>query len=134
MYFVLWDRLATPSWQQGHLLYAALVDRSFARFEFDWTPYTGVLAVLCLAALFLEVCAPVLLWVKGIGRYWALLLIGFHLGIEISATVGWWNWMMITALLTFLPREWFEWVRRRRPGPEGACDTLPAPEPASPPP
>lgn len=124
MYLVLWQRLEAPDWKHGRMLFVALTNRTFGRPDFDLSPYQGVLEVLCLMALVLEVGAPILLWVRGLGAWWALALIGVHAQIELTATVGWWNFVMASALLTFLPPAWFQkllarWARGDPPASTG---------------
>jgi len=54
----------------------------------------------------LEVSAPILIWIRGVGKWVALALIGFHLILEVSSTVGWWNFVMIAGIVNFLPVAW----------------------------
>ena len=105
-YLALWPRLDSPNWLEGRQLFAALVNRHFGRLEFDAMPYLALLEVMTVVALLLELAAPLLLWVPRVGPLWALALIGLHLQIELSSTVGWWNWALIPALTAFLPAAW----------------------------
>ena len=50
--------------------------------------------------------SDVLLWLKGIGKWWALALVGLHLNLELFSRVDWWQMMMIPLLLVFLPAPW----------------------------
>ena len=54
----------------------------------------------------LEPLAPFLLWVRGIGKWWALALISMHVMLELLTNVSWWQWMMVPLLLVFLPPKW----------------------------
>jgi len=120
-YLALWPRLESETWLHGRMLFAALVNRHYGRFDFDWVPHQELLAVLGVTALVLEVGAPIALWLPRVGGFWALALMGLHLNIELTATVGWWNWLMIAALVAFLPEGWllraFERVVRAPPRP-----------------
>jgi hypothetical protein len=53
-----------------------------------------------------------LLWVPRVGRYYAVALIGMHLGIEVISETGFWQFWMIAALFVFMPRDWFRWMDR----------------------
>jgi hypothetical protein len=58
------------------------------------------------ASLFLEVVAPIALWIPTIGPITALGLIILHAALEISTTVGWWQIVMMSAVTVFLPATW----------------------------
>lgn len=106
MYAISLLRLDDPGWRNGSMVFAAVVDRWYGRFEFDWFDLLPVLAVLSYLSLALELLAPVLLWVPGVSRWWALGLIGLHANLELFANVGWWQPLMIAMLLNFLPVAW----------------------------
>jgi hypothetical protein len=116
MYAITWLRLDDPGWRNGSMVFAAVGDRWYGRFEFDWFDVFPLLAVLSYLSLALELLAPVLLWVPGVARWWALGLIGLHANLELFANVGWWQPLMIAMLLNFLPVAWVaplaEWPRR----------------------
>ena len=38
-----------------------------------------------------------------------------HLTLEILTNVGWWNYILVGGLLTFLPPQWMSPLRRRIP-------------------
>ena len=106
VFLVFWSRIDEGSWLSGQMLPVALVGREFARFEFDWFPLFGVLEVLGIAALVLELAAPLALWIKPIGKYWALALMGMFWILIVATAVGWWDFMMIFVLTAFLPEAW----------------------------
>jgi HTTM domain len=101
-------RLTDPGWLGGEMLFVLLTDRSYARFDADWHGWIPLLAPLSYVAFLAEPLAPVLLWLPGLGTVMALLLMGLHLGLEICGRLGWWQWLMMTALLVFLPPRWLE--------------------------
>jgi hypothetical protein len=110
-FFVLWQRVDKESWLSGQMLFAALQCRDWGRIDFDWHPYLGVLEVAGVAALVLELSAAFLLWVPVVRRYCALALIGMFATLVLTTSVGWWDFMMLFALATFLPDTWLRWVR-----------------------
>lgn len=116
MYAVNWLRLDDPGWRGGAMVFTAVRDRWYGRLDVDWYPLVGLLGVLTLASLVLELLSPVALWLPGIGRFWALGLIGLHLSLELFTNVGWWQPLMLAMLLTFLPASWLappiDWLRR----------------------
>ena len=54
------------------------------------------LRALTYAALLLELLAPLLLWIRGLSRFWALGLIGLHANLEALTNIGWWQRVMIS--------------------------------------
>jgi len=109
MYLVAgFERLDAKGWLDGEMVMRALINAQYGRFDVDWLAVTGPLAVISFAVWVLEPAAPVMLWLRPIGRYWALLLIGMHVGIELLTDVGWWHFLMASALLAFLPAQWLQ--------------------------
>lgn len=105
-FLALWSRIDEGSWLSGQMLAVALVGREFSRLDIDWVPFLGALELAGIAALILELGAPVALWIRPIGKYWALALMGMFLVLVCTTSVGWWDFMMLVALATFLPTEW----------------------------
>ncbi len=101
-----WSRFDNPGWLNGDILFMALDGRRYGRFDIDWFPVIAVLSWLSYGALVLEPLAPFLLWLKGIGKWWALALIGMHLALEIGTNISWWQFLMISLLPVFLPASW----------------------------
>jgi hypothetical protein len=101
-----WSRLTDPGWLKGEMVFVALTDRRFGRFDFDWYPYLALLKPPSYVAFVLEPLAPLMLWLPWIGPIWALGLVALHLGLEVFGNVGWWQLVMMTALVVFLPNEW----------------------------
>jgi hypothetical protein len=101
-----WSRLIVPSWYQGDMLLVALNWEWFSRFHYDWVSIRHVLKPLALGAFIVEPLAPLLLWIPWSRTWWALALIGMHVTLEVTANVGWWQFMMTAALTTFLPNAW----------------------------
>jgi len=101
-----WSRLDDPVWLSGDIVLYAMDGRTFGRFDVDWFPLASPLRILGYVAFVLEPLAPFLLWVRGIGKWWALALISMHVTIELVTDVGWWQWMMIPLLTVFLPPDW----------------------------
>ena len=65
----------------------------------------------------LEPLAPFLLWPRVTRRWFALALIAMHFGLEILTKVGFWNYLMVGMLLSFLPAAWLARLLRVRDGP-----------------
>jgi hypothetical protein len=126
-------RFEDSAWQHGEMVFVAVTDRGFARFDFDWHPFAALLEPLSYVAFVAEPLAPLLLWVPVLGTAWAVLLILLHFLLDLVLVGSWWQLMMMSALLVFLPPRWLEvplghldaigrrFVRRRplpRPGSE----------------
>ncbi|MFP6654322.1 MAG: hypothetical protein VCB25_01760 [Myxococcota bacterium] len=114
VFLVVWGRLDEQSWLTGQMLASALVSRDFGRFDVDWYPYFGLLEYPAMMALILEIGAPFLLWIKPIGKFWALALIGMFFTLAVTTSIGWWDFMVMLSLLMFLPPDWLAWVMRLR--------------------
>lgn len=99
-------RLTDPGWLHGEMLFVLLTDRSYARFDADWHTWIPLLAPLSYVAFLAEPLAPILLWLPRVRTVMVLLLMALHLGLEICGRLGWWQWLMLTALLVFLPPGW----------------------------
>jgi hypothetical protein len=97
-----WSRFDKTSWLTGELVFVALSGATHSKLAIDWRPFLPLLKLGTWGALFLEVTAPVMLWVRPLRRYWALGLIGLHLSLELLTNVGWWNAVMICGLLSFV--------------------------------
>ncbi len=101
-------RLEDSAWRHGEMVFVAVSDRGFARFDIDWHPFAAWLEPFSYAAFVAEPLAPLLLWVPGLGAVWAVLLLLLHLGLELLTHGSWWQWLMMSALLVFLPPRWLE--------------------------
>lgn len=98
-----WSRLDLQSWLLGEVVFNAAAGATHGRYPgIDWTAFKPILALGTWGALFLEVTAPVALWIPRLRQLWALGLIGLHLGIELLTNVGAWNFVMISGALCFL--------------------------------
>jgi hypothetical protein len=126
VFLVVWGRLDEQSWLTGQMLASALVCRDYGRFDVDWYPYLGLLEYPAVVALILEIGAPFMLWIKPIGKFWALALIGMFLTLVVTTSIGWWDFMMMLSFTMFLPPNWLEWLMRPRSsllGTDGAAQS-----------
>jgi len=124
-FLVLWSRFHEQSWLDGQALPYALMNRDWSRLDFDFFPYFPLLEIASRMALFLETAAPLMLFIKPIGKYWALGLMGLFATLVITTSVGWWDFMMMTVLVLFLPPEWIArlpWPREARTMPSSDGD------------
>lgn len=105
-----WPRLVGEAWLRGQTVLHAVADTRFGRWDLDWHTLQPLLAAGTYYALVLEPAASVLLLVRWTRRWCALGLIAMHMGIELVADVGMWQFLMSTVVLAFLPDSWFRWV------------------------
>jgi hypothetical protein len=118
VFLALWSRIDEASWLSGQMLSQALVARDWARFDIDWFPYLGILEYVGIGSLILELGAPVALWIRPIRGYYALALMLMFAMLVVTTSVGWWDFIMIFALASFLPERWLApVVGRWRPQP-----------------
>ncbi len=104
-----WSRIDNPDWLEGKMLFEALNNTLHARWVFDWRVYQPLLQILSYGTFILEPLATVLLAVRVTRRWIALVLIGMHVSLELLTNVGWWNYIMIGGLLSFLPVNWLRY-------------------------
>ncbi len=109
-----WERLDAPGWLKGDMVLHSLLNTGYGRFNLDWFALRPALTVAAYLVFLLEPLAPILLWLRPINRYFLVLLIAMHLGIEAGIEVGWWQWLMLVALTAFFPREWIDRIMPRR--------------------
>jgi uncharacterized membrane protein YphA (DoxX/SURF4 family) len=65
------------------------------------------------SALFIEFAMGTLVWVKEL-RIWVLLAgLFLHLGIEVSMSIGFFEWVMIAAYILFLEPNEVDWIKQR---------------------
>jgi hypothetical protein len=110
-------RIDDPLWLRGEALFEALTRTLFTRFTLDLELFMPALALLSYAVFLLEPLAAVLLWVPRVRTLCALALIAMHAILEILTNVGWWSFIMIGGLLTFLPPPWVARLLPARGGP-----------------
>jgi Vitamin K-dependent gamma-carboxylase len=109
MYAVVgWARLSQPGWIEGGMTYEALTNLMFARADLDWHAWIPLLRASNYIVYCLEPLVPVLFWLPTVGPWCVIALMGLHLGLELTTTVGWWNYVLMLALLTFLPDAWLQ--------------------------
>jgi len=99
-------RIDDPDWLRGEVLFEALTRTLFSRFTIDLEFLMPALLLLSYAVFLLEPLAALLLWIPRLRTLIALALIAMHVCLEILTNVGWWNYVMIGGLLTFLPPPW----------------------------
>lgn len=108
MYFVSsFPRLNQGIWNQGFAVTFSLLHFEYSRFNTYFFGYTDILKIPDLVALGFESMAFIGLWIPGLGTLWALVLAAMHVTLEATTHVDWWNFMMLGALATFIPRKWF---------------------------
>lgn len=107
-------KLKGYDWVDGTAVYYTSRLENFQRFVlpvvFD---FPALVKFATWSALFIEFAMGTLVWVKEL-RIWVLLSgILLHLLIEVSMSIGFFEWVMIAAyILFFEPRE-LEWIKKR---------------------
>lgn len=105
-----WPRFVAGAWLHGETVLHAAADTRFGRWGVDWHALQPLLAAATYYGLVIEPAATVLLLFRTTRRWCALGLMALHLGIEVLADVGMWQYMMLAGVCAFLPDEWFCWV------------------------
>ncbi len=110
-----YPRLFYDGWIEGGMVFEVLTNASYGRITtVDWYWAKPLLFALNYVVWSVELSAPLLLWVPRFRTWIACTLIALHLGLEIGATLGWWQILMAIMLITFLPIPWVERVFRWR--------------------
>jgi uncharacterized membrane protein YphA (DoxX/SURF4 family) len=74
--------------------------------------YPSLVKFATWSALFIEFSMGTLVWVKEL-RVWVLLAgIMLHLGIELSMSIGFFEWVMISGYILFLEPKEFNWIKK----------------------
>jgi hypothetical protein len=108
-------RIDDPDWLRGEVLFEALTRTLFSRFTLDLEMFLPAMLALSYVVFLLEPLAALLLWIPRLRTLCALALIAMHVCLEVLTNVGWWNYIMIGGLVTFLPPHWLErWLPLRR--------------------
>lgn len=107
-------KLKGYDWVDGTAVYYTSRLINFQRFVLPFVfDFPSLVKFFTWSALFIEFAMGTLVWVKEL-RPWVLLSgILLHLGIEISMSIGFFEWVMIAAYILFLePKEVF-WFKER---------------------
>ncbi len=115
-----WHRIDDGAWLRGEMVFEAIAAGPFTRapgLDVHLLPYKGWLEAICWYTWLVELAGPIFLWFRRTRPYMALLLITVHLGLELGAFVGAWQFMATAVLMTCLEPAWlrtvFEWPARR---------------------
>lgn len=84
------------------------------------------------AGQLLEPNAAIGMWIPKVGVLLAYSLIAMHFGLELLNNIGWWSYIMVPGLLTFVPRSHLTAIFARLPGGparQGRTEATPAPRP-----
>lgn len=98
-----WHRIDDGGWLRGEMVYEAVSNGWYSRFPYmNFRPIMPILSLLTWGTELVELTAPVALWIPRLRRWWVLALYGLHMGLQLGASVGWWQPMMIAVLTCFL--------------------------------
>lgn len=109
-------RLADPGWLAGQTTFNAMANGRFSRLIIDWQWAKPIFASATYVTYVLEPLAPFVLWIRRIGPIWAYALIAFHTMLELTTNIGWWSFIMIGCLASFVPKAHLEAVLAHVPG------------------
>ena len=106
-----WHRVNSLAWLKGEMVFTALANSLFTRFPYlDLHPLRRLMWIGCWGAWLAELFAPVMLWVKDRRTFFALMLFAMHATLELTATIGMWQYMAMAVLFLFFPPEWSETI------------------------
>ena len=112
-----WFKVMQADWQQGDVLYAVLRTRELTNF-----PVPGFISgseeicrILTWAALGIELIVPILIWWAPARRIMMLMAMLFHLIMEYSLTIPFFQPLMIVGLLSFAKAEDYKELGSRLP-------------------
>ena len=102
-------RIDDAGWLNGRATWIAVTNALHSKLAIDWGFLKPVLELGTWATLVLEATAPLCMWFGRYGLIWVYGLIGMHIGLELLSNIGWWSWVQIAALSSFLPLAHFQW-------------------------
>jgi uncharacterized membrane protein YphA (DoxX/SURF4 family) len=99
-------------WVDGTAIYYTSRLENFQRIIFPVIfDYPFLVKFATWSALFIEFSMGTLVWVKEL-RIWVLISgIILHLGIELSMSIGFFEWVMIAGYILFLEPQEFKWIQ-----------------------
>ena len=98
-----WHRIDDGAWIRGEIVYEALSNSWYTRFPtVDFQPWKPLLSLATWATEAAELSAPIALWIPRLRPYWVVALLSLHAGLQLGASVGWWQPMMIAGLISFI--------------------------------
>lgn len=102
-------RVHSADWLDGSALTTALADGLVSRFpNFDWLKLNHWLRPFSYLGWGLEALGAFLLFLGPLQPWVALALVIFHLTLELTAMIGYWQFLLIAAMVFFLPDNWFQ--------------------------
>jgi hypothetical protein len=117
------SKLMGTEWWNGTAMQMLVLTPEFRRFDLVWlAAYPGLLSVATHAGLFLEICYPVLIWVRKLRPVVLVSVVLLHLGIDLLLGLTEFGLTMVTANLSFVSGEWLRAVC----SPATPCGTLTA--------
>ncbi len=102
---VVLNRIGDVAWGNGNMLYETLNQSMFFRFPISWDSFVIMLKAMTYGGLAIEIVAPFCLMTGFFRRPVLVLLILFHVCLEVLTNVGFWNIMLIPSFLVFLKEE-----------------------------
>ncbi|MGE4132577.1 MAG: HTTM domain-containing protein [Bdellovibrionales bacterium] len=103
-------RIGSSDWYSGNALGLALEDGVFSRLAFfPWLNYAPLLRPASYIGIFLEIGGGLLLFLNFSKKLRYLLIPGlllFHLTLEVTTVVQYWQFIMAAGLLFYLPEIW----------------------------
>lgn len=113
-----WHRVDDEAWLEGHILWEALTASVFSRWSsLDLHAAKPALWALSYVAWGVELVAPALLLLRRTRAGIGLLCFLLHAGLELTTSVGWWQWVMCACLVSTAPARWVEAPVARALGP-----------------
>jgi hypothetical protein len=115
-----YHRLDDRAWWHGEMVFDAMAYAYYTRFpNLALMPFKPLMELSNYSVWFLELSAPFGLVYARTRLWYALGLWFMHLGLELTSTIGWWQFMMMSVLFVYFPHHWSEKVLRLfvRPAP-----------------
>jgi hypothetical protein len=101
------SKLMGTEWWNGTALQMIMITPEFRRFNLVWlAAYPGLVSMATHSGLFLEICYPVLIWVRKLRPLLIASVVFLHLGIDLMLGLTEFGLTMITANLSFVSGQW----------------------------
>lgn len=111
-----WARLTDAGWISGQTTYNAMANGRFSRLIINWQFAKPMLSLATWVTYVIEPLAPFCLWMRRVGPVFAYVLVALHVLLELGTNIGWWSYIMLGCLATFVPTAHLDAVLSRLPG------------------
>lgn len=107
------EKLRGSEWWEGTAVWAVLTNTQLNFMDFSFFHHVPVVVVLMTwSTLLFEVYFPVVIWFRGLRKFWLSLGFLFHMGAAVFMSLPFFSLIMVSSYLVFLDRQQIQAVLR----------------------